>query len=227
MAHGHGRHVSHLVPAEHIILGFIIWVPITYFVAIFVWKGFGEGLFILANLHAGFFAIFWRVFSQTWDTWLAPVFIVTNILLLFILIYSTVKVWHILGRISIKDPPTHTHGPAHGEGAAPKKNPAILKYWTAIVQKANTGTPENLRSSVLEADALVDFFLKQAGYTGEHMADRLSQLSRTGIKSLDAVWNTHRLRNDIAHTPGFTITSKQAEAALLSVRDFLKEMQAF
>ena len=192
-------------------------------------SGFLRALLSFPARPDGFssFSIFLTVLSDTWLNWIAPLFITLDFLLLAILIFATVKVWHIRGRFSIYDPPTHTHGAAHGEGVKPKKNPAILKYWTAIVQKANTGTPENLRRSVLEADALVDFFLKGAGYAGEHMADRLVQISKVGIKSVDRVWDAHRLRNDIAHTPGFVVTSQQAEKALLAVRDFLKEMQAF
>lgn len=199
-----------------------------YFFVVFFLKGYHNGLFTVATFKNGFTLLAGELIVETWTHWIAPLFIVADVFLLFILVFSTVKVWHIRGRLSITDPPTHTHGPGHGEGdAKPKKNPAILKYWTAIIKKANTGTPENLRSAVLEADALVDFFLKQAGYTGEHMADRLGQISRTGIKSIEGAWETHRLRNDIAHTPGFVVTSKQAEKALLAVRDFLKEMQAF
>lgn len=228
MAHGHGRHHSHLVPAEKIIFRFIVGVPIVYFLAVFFIKGYHEGVFTVATFHKGILPALGHLLSDTWLNWIAPLFIIADAFLLFVLIYSTAKVWHIRGRLSITDPPTHSHGPAHGgDTVKPKKNPAILKYWTAIIKKANTGTPENLRSAVLEADALVDFFLKQAGYAGEHMADRLGQISRTGVKSVEKAWETHRLRNDIAHTPGFVVSSKRAEQALLAVRDFLKEMQAF
>jgi hypothetical protein len=227
----HGHPHSHLVPAEKIILGFIIWVPIVYFVVVLFLKIFHAGLFSIesiTSLGSVFFPGFWREIVETWTVWLAPVFIVADIFMLAVLIFATVMVWPIRGRISRKDPPTHGAGLGHADGGAkPKKNPAVLKYWTAIINKANTGVPENLRSAVLEADALVDFYLKQAGYAGEHMADRLSQISRSGVKSLDRVWDTHRLRNEIAHTPGFVVTSKQAEKALLAVRDFLKEMGAF
>lgn len=228
MAHGHGRHTSHLVPAERIIFKFIVGVPIAYFLIVFLLKAASQDLFTPATFRSGFFTVFGHVLGQTWQSWMAPLFIAVDAFLVIVLIYSTVKVWHIRGRISIYDPPTHTHGPARGENApAPKKNTKILTYWAAIIKKANTGTPENLRSAVLEADALVDFFLKSAGYGGEHMADRLGQISRSGVKSLEGVWDAHRLRNEIAHTPGFVVTSKAAEKALLAVRDFLKEMEAF
>lgn len=117
------------------------------------------------------------------------------------------------------------HGPAHQPPVS--GNPATLKHWAQIVHRANTGTPENLRWAVLEADALVDHVLRGRGVQGETYADRLQNARWAGSKLVDKVFDAHRLRNELAHTPGFTLSSKQAERALFAYRDFLKELREF
>jgi glucuronate isomerase len=79
---------------------------------------------------------------------------------------------------------------------------------------------------VLEADALVDFFLKDVGYEGDHMADRLGKIRSEEVKTLEQVWKAHRVRNDIAHTPGYRLSEHQAQETLNAFRAFLIEMGA-
>ena len=79
---------------------------------------------------------------------------------------------------------------------------------------------------MIEADALVDACLKQAGYQGEHMSDRLSQIDPQEIGSLQMLWRAHKLRNDIVHTPGFIISTDDARIALKSFEVFMTDLGA-
>jgi hypothetical protein len=115
------------------------------------------------------------------------------------------------------------------KGHAVKKESALHKVtaaWVKIHEKLSQGTPEAMRIAIIEADGLTDSVLKKRGYPGETFADRLSRFNAQGMESLDALWDAHRLRNDIVHTPGFHITSSQAEKAIHSYERFLKEIEA-
>ncbi len=107
-----------------------------------------------------------------------------------------------------------------------KKDPEIAKRWGIILERANTPTPDNLRLAVMEGDALVDTFLKRNGYAGDTMADRLSTISSVEIKSLNSLWDAHRLRNILAHTPGAKVSETEARVALGAFERFLKELGA-
>lgn len=157
-----------------------------------------------------------------WSQWLAPVYIVASLAAIGVGIYCCVRYWPHRLKVSVFEKPS-----VGAEKMKRKKDPRITQYWEQLVRRANTGTPENLRLAILEADALVDYFLKTSGYIGEHMADRLSQLIGSEVKSLERLWKAHRLRNDIVHTPGYTITPKIAADALYAYRDFLIELDAF
>jgi len=110
---------------------------------------------------------------------------------------------------------------------ATPQDPVVLKHWVSVIRRANTGTPENLRLAILEADSLVDTFLKRRGYAGDTFADRLKHFSPETTRTLDGLWSAHKIRNHIAHTPGFIVSAKEAEIALTNYKNFLKELGAF
>jgi len=239
MSHGGGGHKHHhpLVMGEALIARLFFVVIGFYFLVRVLLAANEQGVLNSLSFTAETFNGIWLAVVDAWLNGLRPIFMIFIYLFVAIWIFATIKVWPLrqVIRVFSAAPAHHGHGDAHGGGHSDAhgavhpqpKNPAILRHWTAIVRKANTGTPENLRSAVLEADALVDFYLKQAGYKGEHMAERLGQLKDSSVKSLDAVWEAHKLRNELAHTPGFELRAKQAEKALFACRDFLKEMKAF
>jgi len=102
---------------------------------------------------------------------------------------------------------------------------AIFKErWMTIEKQFSPNSSESIKLSIIEADKLVDDALKQIGLKGEHMADRLDQLSEDDIFSLPGIWRSHRLRNSIVHTPGFEVRPQTAEKALEAYRAFLMEI---
>jgi len=98
--------------------------------------------------------------------------------------------------------------------------------WNAITKKAGSGSADSLRMSVIEADSLVNDILREAGFPGEHLADRLSALDPGELKTLDSLWKAHRVRNDLVHTPGFYLSPENAKVLLASYESFLKEVRA-
>ena len=59
---------------------------------------------------------------------------------------------------------------------------------------------------------------------GEHMADRLERLASRYLKSINKLWQAHRIRNDLVHTPGFVLNPVDAKGVLENYQDFLKEI---
>ncbi|MDO8574531.1 MAG: hypothetical protein Q7R86_02800 [bacterium] len=102
---------------------------------------------------------------------------------------------------------------------------AIFKErWNKIVKQFNPESAESSKLAIIDADKLVDDALKQIGLEGEHMADRLEQLSEDEVRSLPGIWRAHRLRNSIVHTPGFEVSPKTAEKAVEAYKSFLSEI---
>ena len=148
---------------------------------------------------------------------LRAVFIVVDILLIVIFAYS---LWRAL-----------EHNPHFRFRHARAKHPPLTlrkayftDRWTAILKRANTRSPEALRIAIIEADALSDEVLKGMDLKGEHMADRLSQISPDECPSLPRIWRAHRLRNEIVHTPGTSLPPDIAQSAVEDYEAFLKDL---
>jgi hypothetical protein len=103
----------------------------------------------------------------------------------------------------------------------------IKARWDVIMATAGTGA-SGLKSAIGEADKLFDHAMRQLGYSGDTMADRLkSAKSKFSSYSVyDAVWRAHKLRNSLAHDVGFDLVVSQANEALRDFERGLKELGA-
>lgn len=233
-----GHHIhDHMMNQEKWVLWSAIVLFFMYFGLEFWFIGDKLGLFNDIT-SSGFFPLLIKTIVTVWKTKLLRIFVVLNIMLILLGLYALVNVWPLRQNMKVfglKPHGAHGHD-AHGHSPAANAkaphpqhtgNPATLKHWSSIVHRANTGTPENLRWAVMEADALVDHVLRSRGIAGDTMADRLQNARWAGAKLVDRVFDAHRLRNELAHTPGYQMTSKQAERALFTFRDFLKELKEF
>ncbi len=104
------------------------------------------------------------------------------------------------------------------------EGPRPIEAWKGIRAKAEEGSAEAMRIAIIEADGFVDDILKKLHYAGETFADRLSTFNPRTTATLDRVWDAHRLRNDIVHTPGFEVTRDAVHIALDNYEAFLREI---
>lgn len=106
------------------------------------------------------------------------------------------------------------------------KQSEVKERWEGIVKKSETAPPHSLTLAIIEADSFIDNILKSNGIPGEHMADRLEQLGSENLRTLEKLWQAHRIRNDLVHTPGFDLKEADARRVLKDYEAFLKEYGA-
>jgi hypothetical protein len=204
----------------------IFWITILLVGAFFVWQvvsiGSGLGLFRHEFFSSRFWDVLWQALVIAWKYRLGPIVIFFDILLVVLFTIALVNYWPMAPRVKF----WQTRPPVHTRKVRFAKDPAIARHWGAILNRVKSGTQDAMKYSILEADSLVDHFLKSAGFTGEHMADRLTQIVADHVPSLERVWKAHRLRNELAHTPGATVTVHETKEALSAFRDFLVELGA-
>jgi hypothetical protein len=104
--------------------------------------------------------------------------------------------------------------------------PIVSSAWSKVQGKVKESTPDSMRLAVIEADGILDEVLKRMGLGGETLADRLGNLKPGQYSSLDRVWDAHRLRNNLVHTPDFQVSIAKAEEAIVAYESFLKEAKA-
>jgi len=102
------------------------------------------------------------------------------------------------------------------------RNAHYIDRWNKIIQKAHLDLPASAKIAIMEADALINDFLSSAGLEGEHLADRLEQLSPE-FKTIDRIRRAHRVRNQLVRAPHLEISELDAQEALEDYEEFLKE----
>jgi len=96
--------------------------------------------------------------------------------------------------------------------------------WRRIISLANSDNPTEWRHAVIEADVMLDELLLQQGYIGNTLGERLKTVPKEKMHSLDAAWEAHKVRNEIAHAGSdFILTQREARRALDNYRKVFDE----
>jgi len=104
-----------------------------------------------------------------------------------------------------------------------------LEYQSDFLAIENSLTKDNKQSynmAVVEGDKLLNKALCEMGVPGKTMGERLKKCGKEKFSQLNAVWNAHKLRNQIAHEPGFKIEYHQARHALAVYKTALRDLGA-
>lgn len=96
--------------------------------------------------------------------------------------------------------------------------------WQVIENHLVSLNPAEWKLAVLEADNLLDDMLKQAGYAGDTLGERLTEAGTSGMRSIQSAWDAHKVRNTIAHQGGLDLTRREAERAVGLFREALAEL---
>ncbi len=92
--------------------------------------------------------------------------------------------------------------------------------WAKIEQVQKMGEP-GWQVAIIQADKLLDQALKERGFAGETMGDRLKS-SHAG----DKVWAAHKIRNRIAHEADVKLNPVMVSQALRGFKQGLKNVGA-
>ncbi len=99
------------------------------------------------------------------------------------------------------------------------------KKWQVVQARLKREDDANLKLAVIEADNLFGDILKRMGLPGTDFGERLRQFEAHELKSVNLVWEAHRLRNAIVHEPSIQIAREQAEQAVKNYEAALKELE--
>ncbi len=89
----------------------------------------------------------------------------------------------------------------------------------------SSDNPSDWKLAIIEADIILDEILKEAGYAGISLGERLKSISPTQLQSLDDAWQAHKVRNQIAHCGAdFILTHKLAQDTIKQYRRVFHEL---
>jgi hypothetical protein len=104
----------------------------------------------------------------------------------------------------------------------------VQNKWSEIEQTFSLGGASHLKTSILEADKLVDYTLKARGVKGNTFGERLKNSKSKFINYSDYnnLWFAHKVRNNIAHESMHDLSFAEAKRAIEYFKKALQELGA-
>ena len=102
-----------------------------------------------------------------------------------------------------------------------------FKKWIKITKKLESNKESEYKLAIIEADNLLDDVLKNIGYKGETIKEKLEQLEAVILPNIDEVRQAHQTRNDIIYDPDYQLTFDQATKILNIYEKAFRNLELF
>jgi hypothetical protein len=103
----------------------------------------------------------------------------------------------------------------------------VSHRWQDIQTSVGLGGVTHFGSAIVAADKLLDHVLKQKGYAGETMGERLKGVqSDVSAAAYNGAWQAHKLRNRLVHEMGGEVMSHEVKEAIRHYEQILRELGA-
>lgn len=96
--------------------------------------------------------------------------------------------------------------------------------WEEIVRHIESPHEAEWKLAVIEADKFVDDLLRQAGYPGDTMGERLMSIEKGQFVSLEGLWEAHKIRNKLVHDVNYFLRYAEARRTIQAYEGTLKEL---
>lgn len=97
--------------------------------------------------------------------------------------------------------------------------------WMAIETSLKRDDENSYTLSVINADKLLDQALRERGFAGKTMADRMKQCQGKWTNG-NGVWAAHKLRNRLVHETDARVDYERTRQALVAFKQGLKDVGA-
>jgi len=97
--------------------------------------------------------------------------------------------------------------------------------WAEVQRLVNSTSESDWKLAIIESDKMLDDLLGVLGYQGDTIGDKLLQIEKGDMQSLDDAWEAHKYRNRIAHESGFQISHRDAKKVIGLYENVFREYQ--
>lgn len=95
-----------------------------------------------------------------------------------------------------------------------------------VLAHIDSENPNDWKLAIIEADIILDEALKNQGFEGSSLGERLRSISSVQLNSLNDAWEAHKIRNRIAHDGAdFVLTHRLAVETINRYRRVFSELE--
>lgn len=95
--------------------------------------------------------------------------------------------------------------------AVPSGDAKLAHRWQSVTKHMEGSNPNDWKQAIIEADIMLDDILTKMGYRGDSVGEKLKRVEKGDFASVEDAWEAHKVRNAIAHEPGFSLTEHAAK----------------
>lgn len=98
--------------------------------------------------------------------------------------------------------------------------------WHYVLSLVEGINPSDWRVAIIEADSMLEEFLRSKDFTGETLGELLKEANGAGYQYIDDAWKAHAIRNQIAHEgTNFVVSQNEARRAIKFYENFFEELE--
>jgi Fe2+ transport system protein B len=98
--------------------------------------------------------------------------------------------------------------------------------WRKIEKRLESKIEADLKLAVLEADELLNKVLKEIGYEGKDLNEKLEKITEEVISNLKELKEIRKVRDDIVEDPSYRLTEEETRRVLKVYEKALRDLQA-
>jgi ABC-type lipoprotein release transport system permease subunit len=105
------------------------------------------------------------------------------------------------------------------------KKKLMRAKWREITDRLKGGNESEYKVAIIEADNIIDKLVKNMTYPGKNMGERLNNIPKGQIESVEELKKAHEIRNRIIHEENFQVSREYAKETLKKYEAFLEEFE--
>ena len=97
----------------------------------------------------------------------------------------------------------------------PGIEPVLNNKWQDVIVHINSANPSDWKLAILECDIMLSDILEKMGYMQVSIGDKLKSIEPSDFTNIEAAWEAHKIRNQIAHEGSeFMISEREAKRVI-------------
>lgn len=106
-----------------------------------------------------------------------------------------------------------------------QKEKSADSRWHYVLSLVESLNPSDWRVAVIEADTMMEEFLRDKNFVGESLSELLKDAQSGGVQYVDDAWKAHLIRNQIAHEGSdFAFNQNEARRVIKMYENFFEEL---
>lgn len=172
--------------------------------------------YIIPELFINAF-LFW--FGVTDSIFLKLLFSSVSIAALGIIFFSLYKIW------LLHQAENAAFAALFAVGTPEKEEKKLInEEWADIMGHIQSPNKSSWVLAIIECDKILDSLLRERGFDGKDIGEMLKSDKGQSLRNIQDAWEGHKIRNKIAHEPGYVLENREAKVAAAHYESVFKEL---